>query len=50
MELVNNPPPFLDTGETCGGFDFAAGGDENVFAAGQGNRFLSPTTGPTRTP
>lgn len=40
MELVNNPPPFLDTGETCGGFDFAAGGDENVFAAGQGNRFF----------
>lgn len=40
MELLNNPPPFLDTGETCGGFDFAAGGDENVFAAGQGNRFF----------
>ncbi len=37
-ELMANPPPFMDTGDICAGWDFAAGGDENVFALGTGNR------------
>lgn len=50
MELVNNPPPFLDTGETCGGFDFAAGAMKTSSRPGTATVFSSPTTGPTRTP
>lgn len=38
-QILNDPPAFLDTGLHSGGMDFAAGGDENVLAEGNGNRY-----------